>query len=343
MSKQHKAVYLDGARKPFRIGSIDTKSPGKGEILVRTKAIAINPVDWKIQDYGIVIKDWPCIVGEDLAGEIVEVGEGVTRFKTGQRVFAHSNFLLTKVLQQASFQELVIVLEGSVVPIPDHIKFEDAAALPLALSTAAAGLYQSKSETCLELDLPTTSPKKSGKTLLIWGGSSSVGTAAIQLAVASGLTVVTTCSPRNVALVEKLGAKAYDYNSASVVGDLVEELKKGSFVGAYDAIGTRESSMQCAQVVSEFGGGILASVMTPPDDIPATVRGKSVVALTIFYGSNAHVGKAVYQDFLPSAIASGQIVPAPEAQVVGHGLEAIESACQKQKAGVSAKKIVVTL
>lgn len=234
MSKQHNAVYLDGAAEPFRIGPIDTIAPGKGEVLIRNKAVAINPVDWKIQDTGYFIDSWPAILGQDLAGEIVEVGEGVTRFKTGQRVLAHCHFLLNKTLQFASFQDLVIVPEVSIVAIPDIMKFEDATVLPLALSTATAGLYQSKKETCLELDPPSLSPKKSGKTLLIWGGSSSVGTAAIQLAVASGLEVVTTCSKRNFALVEKLGANAFDYNSPSIVGDLVEELKKGTFVGGYD-------------------------------------------------------------------------------------------------------------
>lgn len=238
MSKQHNAVYLDGAGKPFRVGPIDTKSPGDGEVLIRNKAVAINPVDWKVQDTGFFISSWPAVVGEDLAGEIVEVGEGVTRFKKGQRVLAHAHFLINKTLQYASFQDLVLVPETSVVAIPDSMKFEDATVLPLAISTASAGLYQSKKELCLELDPPSTSPKKSGKTLLIWGGSSSVGTAAIQLAVASGLDVVTTCSKKNFELVEKLGAKPFDYNSLSIVGDLVAELGKGSFVGAYDCKST---------------------------------------------------------------------------------------------------------
>ncbi|KAK5952498.1 hypothetical protein OHC33_006542 [Knufia fluminis] len=343
MSKQHNAVYLDGKGKEFRVGPIDTQAPGKGQVLIRNKAVAINPVDWKIQDIGFYIDSWPTVLGEDLAGEIVEVGEGVTRFKTGQRVLAHSNFLITRKLQDASFQDLVLVPEAAVSAIPDRMKYEDATALPLAVSTAAAGLYQSKKEICLELDPPSTDPKKSGKTLLVWGGSSSVGTAAIQLAVASGLDVVTTCSKRNFDLVDKLGAKPFDYNSPSIVGDLVAELQKGSFVGAYDSIGTRESSMQAAQVVVQFGGGILSSVLPPPEDVPASVQAKQVFAVSIFYGENAHVGKAVYEDFLPKALASGQIMPAPPSEVVGHGLDAIQEACKKQKAGVSAKKIVVTL
>ena len=66
-------------------------------------------------------------------------------------------------------------------------------------------------------------------------------------------------------------------------------------------------------------------------------------ALSIFYGNNSFVGKAIYEDFLPQALASGQIVTCPPAEIVGHGIESVEEACEKQKAGVSAKKIVVTL
>lgn len=126
--------------------------------------------------------------------------------------------------------------------------------------------------------------------------------------------------------------------------------------------------MQTAQVIAQFGGGILASVLPPAEDIPATVQGKmgksssllsfrdpfsnllslltshsTVFALTIFYESNSFVGKAIYEDFLPQALASGQIKPMPPAEIVGHGIEKVQEAGQKQKAGVSAKKIVVTL
>lgn len=116
--------------------------------------------------------------------------------------------------------------------------------------------------------------------------------------------------------------------------------------------------MQTGQVVASFGGGVIATVLPPPEELPATVRstgGRSeqitficmltflVFAISIFSGDNAHVGKAVWEDFLPKALASGQLVPAPAAEVVGKGLDSVADACKKQKAGVSGKKIVVTL
>ncbi|KAK4936825.1 hypothetical protein LTR66_015287, partial [Elasticomyces elasticus] len=108
-------------------------------------------------------------------------------------------------------------------------------------------------------------------------------------------------------------------------------------------IGSRESSMQTAQVIAQFGGGMMPVVLNPPEDIPATVRSAMVFALTIFHKQNGEVGKKIWNDFLPEALRNGQIVPSPPTEVVGHGVDAIQEACQKHKAGVSAKKIVVTL
>lgn len=230
----HKAVYLEKVATPFTVTNLETPEPSSNEVLIKLGALAINPVDWKVQDNGWFLSGYPAILGEDLSGTVVSVGSSVSRFKAGDRVLAHSHFLWTKENKLGSFQEMVCVPEISVVKIPDGMKESDATTLPLAISTAAAALYQPHSEVCLGLDLPTANPVKSGKTLLVWGGSASVGAAGIQLAVASGLDVVTTCSKRNFGMVEKLGAKAFDYASPSVVGDLVEALKTGEFVGAYD-------------------------------------------------------------------------------------------------------------
>lgn len=65
--------------------------------------------------------------------------------------------------------------------------------------------------------------------------------------------------------------------------------------------------------------------------------------MSIFSGDNSHVGKGIWGEFLPQALASGQLVPAPAAEVVGKGLDNVADACKKQKAGVSGKKIVVSL
>ena len=62
--------------------------PGPDQVVIKNKAIAINPVDWKVQDAGRFIRTWPCILGCDVAGDVVEVGENVKKFKKGDRVAA---------------------------------------------------------------------------------------------------------------------------------------------------------------------------------------------------------------------------------------------------------------
>ncbi|KAK8040885.1 hypothetical protein PG994_013892 [Apiospora phragmitis] len=344
MVNQHKAAFLDGKDQKLRTASRDSAAPGPGELLVRVKAVAINPVDWKIQDYGAFISEWPTILGEDLAGEVLEVGRGDAAaeqaYQTGDRVIVHSQFLGNKKLDQAGFQEVVVAPVGSVAKLPDSVSFEEGVVLPLALSTAAAGLFQPDH---LGLDKPSHNPtKKNGKTVLVWGGSSSVGTAAIQLAVAAGYEVVSTASPRNFDLLKSLGARAVlDYSDKDLVQNLVAELKKGELAGVYDSIGLPDCEKQAAQVVSELGGGKMTTVLPPPEGLPENVKSAGVFAVTIF-SQHPDVGKAVWQDFVPGALKSGQLKPAPAPEVVGRGVDSLQAAFDKQKAGVSAKKIVVS-
>ena len=143
--------------------------------------------------------------------------------------------------------------------------------MPLSISTASAGLYQ---KDFLSLPYPTKDPKSTGKAILVWGGSSSVGSSAIQLAVASGLEVVTTASKRNFEYVKRLGAKhAFDHGSKDVVEEIVKVLGEGKIVGAYDAISEESTVKSCAEVVNKMGGGMVVTVLPPPEKgLPANVK-----------------------------------------------------------------------
>lgn len=90
--------------------------------------------------------------------------------------------------------------------IPQSVSFAEGSVIPLALDTAAVGLYTSASDGGLGLPYPSLKPSSSGKTIFVWGGSSSVGALTIQLAVASGAKVVTTASKHNFEFCKKCGA-----------------------------------------------------------------------------------------------------------------------------------------
>lgn len=86
MSNQ--AAFIDGKGKPTQIRDAPYPNPGADEITVKNHTLAINPVDWKIQDTGMYVQKYPVVVGCDVAGEVYEVGSNVNRFKKGDRVTA---------------------------------------------------------------------------------------------------------------------------------------------------------------------------------------------------------------------------------------------------------------
>jgi NADPH:quinone reductase-like Zn-dependent oxidoreductase len=369
----HQALWLNEKHGELAIGPASDPMPRADEIVVRNCAVALNPVDWIIQSLGDVMMPWlryPFVLGTDVAGEVVAVGSAVRLFQVGDRVLGHAvgSDKARNSAAEGAFQTQTVLLEHMTAPIPASMTYEDASVLPLGLSTAACGLFQ---DDCLGLGLPCAFPENSGKTVLIWGGSTSVGCNAIQLAVAAGYDVVTTASPRNFAYVKGLGARiAFDYASPTVVADIIRELKGRALAGAL-AIG-ETSAAACLDIVHASKGARVVAMCTPPvsfADLPAG-RGrfwKFPPLMARLIGSNAKlfitaglrgvrmryifsssilgndVSRAVYDRFLPSALAEGRYTAAPQAKVMGHGLAAIPAALEMQKKGVSARKLVVTL
>lgn len=165
----------------------------------------------------------------------------------------------------SGFQLYTLVKETTVAGIPDSITFEEASVLPQAISTAAAGLFLKES-----LDLPIPPPtgvKPTGKSIIIWGGASSVGATTIQLAVAAGLTVITTASAHNHKLVKSLGATAvFDYKSPTVVDDVVNALTNTEFIGVYDAISEPTSLEMVRAVLDQLNADVKTICVIPYDN-----------------------------------------------------------------------------
>jgi NADPH:quinone reductase-like Zn-dependent oxidoreductase len=209
------------------------------------------------------------VFGVDVSGTVAQIGDKVTLYKVGQRVIGHCDSLLTRKPANAGFQLYSTCRELLVSAIPDSLPLANAAVLPLSVDTAAAALFQN-----LDVPLPSLSPKPTGKSILIWGGSSSVGSSAIQLAIAAGLHVITTASTSNFDYVKSLGAfDVYDYRSSEVVNHVKKVLKQGDYV--FDCISTLETQEACADILSAIGGGILPIVLWPqanfPDNVKATL------------------------------------------------------------------------
>jgi len=369
----NRGLWLAKTRAPFTVGPAPYTNPADNEIVVRVRAVAVNPFDRAIQAMGDLITPWigyPVVIGSDLAGEVVDVGGLVTRFRVGDRVlgYAAGTDKRRKRAAEGAFQDYAVVLAHMAAPIPDTMSFEEAAVLPLGLSTAACGLFQ---KDFLAMNPPSAAPAPTGETLLVWGGSTSVGANAIQLAVAAGYEVITTASPHNFAYVQRLGAgAAFDYRSQTVIADIVKALKGRPIAGAL-AIGAG-STAACIDIVGRCDGNRFVALATPAasfDNVPAgrgrfrrlapamaqMFAGNLILALKsrrlgvrtkFIWGSDLianEVGPMIFETFLPTALAESRFVAAPRPTVIGTGLAQIPIALERQRQGVSATKLVVTL
>jgi NADPH:quinone reductase-like Zn-dependent oxidoreductase len=361
MTSPNRAAWMTAPRnRPLQVGSAPIGTPEAGQILIKNHAVAINPIDVMLQQIAMYPLEYPAIIGQDVAGEVEAVGPDMTRFKKAQRVLANTSFP-SKRNEDKAFQLYTIVQADLACEIPPGMSMERAAVVPTGLTTAACALFQPD---CLGLRLPppTTPPDTKAATttttttergaeeeeavssksvLLVWGGASSVGCSAIQLAAAAGYRVLTTASPRNFDLVRGLGADlVVDYGKPSAVPELVRAAEgHGVVVGALDASG--RAAARCVEFVEACGGVKFVAATTggnPPPPPGVTVKhiyGPSIV--------HSYVAKAIYGDFLPNALRDGRYVPAPEPLVAGKGLESIQEALDLHSKGVSAQKVVVSL
>lgn len=335
-------AQLEVADAPFPTDIADD------EVVIKNKAVAVNPVDWKIQSGPPIFNiKYPNILGSDVAGEVVGAGAGVSHLKKGDRVIGHALGLSSGSAAYGGFQLYPKLRAVTVARIPDAVPFEQAVVLPLSISTAAAGLFLRDT---LGLRIPVApgagQQSKKKETLLLWGGSSSVGSSVVQLAVASGYDVVATASPANYAYVKSLGASlVLDYHNPDIVAILTGLLKaSGSrLVGAYDAIGLDATVRASAAIVAALGGGRVVSVGSAPEDAGGEDVAVVRVSAPNIVSKEPEVVRAVWGEYVPAALEAGTLVPRPRELVVGRGLYFVQSGLETNKAGVSAAKVVITL
>ncbi|CAI6323361.1 unnamed protein product [Periconia digitata] len=342
----NKAAFLKSLKTPFSVDDAPLHSPGPHEILIRNRAIAVNPIDYKQQDIGFFIKSYPWILGMDVAGIVEEVGADITTFKKGDRVAALAPGMPTGNQAYAAFQLYTVVPASVASKIPDRIAFTDAAVLPLGLTTVCWGLF---GEGYLELDPPsasgTPSTKNNNKVVLVWGGSSSVGSCALQLLSAGGYTILTTASAKNFDFVKELGAtQVFDHHDPDIVKKLVDAARGKEILGAYDTISTAQTVRACGEYLHELGGGRFTKVDRTVDasDLPAsvTVTENQPPGLRGPDGGLASWNR-LWREFMGEGLENGKLKTKPNAFVLKGGLEKLNEAVDLVRQGVSAKKVVV--
>jgi zinc-binding alcohol dehydrogenase/oxidoreductase len=202
-----KAIYLEAINSPFTLIEKEKPVAGPGEAIVQVKAAALNHRDVYIQYGRYFIKEYPAILGSDGAGIVTEVGEGVDKSWIGKEVIidpstdwgddprAHGkNYKVLGMPEEGAFAEFVKVRATNLHQKPEHLSFEEAAALPLAGVTAYRAMF-------------TKCGLKAGERVLITGAGGGVALFAVQFAVAAGAEVwVTSGSDEKIEAAKELGA-----------------------------------------------------------------------------------------------------------------------------------------
>ena len=202
-SERNLAAVADKGGVPVRIEERPIPTPTDNQVLIRNHAIAANPVDWKVQLYGVFIPKLPAVLGSDCAGVVTAVGPDVKRVKPGDRVIGFSAVMMSGDADRGAWQTYTIVEDRVTTKLPDSLSFVDAAVFPMGMATATETLVVE-----LGVSRPPAPPDAVRPGLLVWAASSSIGTCMIQVAKAAGVKTFVTASPKHHEYLKSLGATA---------------------------------------------------------------------------------------------------------------------------------------
>ncbi|KAI0835712.1 GroES-like protein [Hypoxylon sp. FL0890] len=242
------AVIADAAGKLVVSNDYPLPDLAPDMLLVKTMAVALNPVDVKLTGY---MATEGAVAGGDCAGVVVAIGSEVARdrFTMGDRVCAAMPSMDPLAPRIGAFVEYAGVTADFALKIPEHISFEQAATLGLGLATIGYALFRSLGVPGSP-DVPAQKPAH----VLVYGGSTASGTIAIQLLRRSGLIPITTCSPRNFSLVKSYGAETvFDYNDPNSAEE-IRKHTKNALDYALDCFCGGNSMQYCYKAIGRAGG-----------------------------------------------------------------------------------------
>ena len=352
-SVEHTAAILRGRGKVFDVTKRPTPTPGLYEVLIETKAVAINPIDHIQQSHGFKIARYPAVLGSDVAGVVSAVGDGVLDFKIGDRVTALAPaFFMKGSPNYGAFQEKVLVPEQYVSSIPISITYNDAAMLPLAVSTS----WHAFLNLGIRKDAVYRESDKRG--ILIWSAASSVGSAALQIAKSMGFYVYATASAKHHAYLQELGngpgtVKLFDYHDPQLTAKISKEAEEdGVFVEM--AILANGNLKDCIKVLAKAKGRseTIARIISVPWSMQLIwwkmkpIWRKTSVIFVQPKGNEAEIKESyefIFGTWLKQKLVDGGIVPSPKPFVIEGGIAAIQQGVTTWKKGVSGVKIVIEI
>ncbi|EKS40196.1 zinc-dependent alcohol dehydrogenase family protein [Afipia clevelandensis] len=324
-----RAVIAESAGGQPKVVTINRPEPARGEVLVRIKVSAVNPLDLKIRagQAAHARQSLPAVLGIDLAGVIEKVGEGVTAFRPGDEVYGMTGGVGGI---QGSLAEYAAVDARLVAVKPANLSMREAAALPLGFITAWEGLMD-------------RAAIRAGQKVLVHGGAGGVGHLAIQIATAQGAEVFATGSAASAKVIARFGATPIDYRTSSVESYLAEHTGGDGFDVVFDTVGgkTLDASFTAVRhfghVVSALGWGTHA--LAPLSFRAATYSGIFTLLPLLTGEGRAHHG-AIMGEATKLAEA-GKLVPLIDAR--RFGLSEVSAAHEAVRNGDAAGKVVIDI
>ena len=250
-----------GGPEVMRLEDFEPGRPGSGEVLVRVRAAAANPYDWKVRNGEMKImtgRKFPRGLGYDFAGVVEAVGPGVGRLSVGDEVLGAA-----QIKASGAFAEMVVAVEKGVVKKPAGLSFEQAAAIPTIGSTAVQAIV-------------TKGKLQAGQAVFVHGCLGGVGRAAAQIARAHGAAVVAgSCRASAMGDARDLGVvPVVEFDSVPTTLKVL----KGKFDIVFDTVGTLAPAT--ARMLCKSGGRIIDIVPTPAKFLKSVLPGRYTVQIT---------------------------------------------------------------
>ena len=251
-----------GGPEVFEAAELPTPEASAGHVLVRVAATSVNMVDTMIRQMGPKLPlspEPPAVLGMDFAGTIEAIGEGVTEYAVGDEVYGCAGGLADL---QGALAEYMVADAKLIAHKAKNLTMREAAAIPLVGITAYEGLMRAGIS--------------EGKSVLVHGGSGGVGHIAVQIARHLGADVYATGGgDKQLALIEKLGAKAINYKTETVADYVAKHTDSAGFDIVFDSVGG--DNMTKSFEAAALNGQIASTVsMLEMDLTPVHFKGLSL-------------------------------------------------------------------
>jgi NADPH2:quinone reductase len=280
-----------GGPEVMRLEEVPDPRPGRGQVLVRIRAVGVNPVDTYIRSGQYAIKpQLPYTPGSDAAGDVEAVGEGVTSFRAGDRVYIYRSL-------SGTYAEKALCTEAQLHPLPKNTSYAQGAAVGVPYTTAYRAMFHK-------------AQARPGETVLVHGASGGTGSAAVQMARAGGMTVVGTAgTDKGKELVAREGAHhVVDHNAADAQEQMMKLTGGRGFDVILEMLANKNLGKDLA-MLNKFGRVAVVGSRGPVEINPRDMMGRdgTIVGMTSFNISDQDM--ASIHAALVAGLESGTLRP----------------------------------